>query len=60
MKGDRGRCFEMRPAERPGHVLVTAGREYWEAACMIRVRFGGLGVGVDDYGEVFFGSADPA
>ena len=30
-------------------VLVTAGREYWELACLIRVRFGGLGV--DNYGE---------
>ena len=32
-------------------VLVTAGREYWEAACLIRVRFGGLGVGVYNFGE---------
>ena len=36
-------------------VLVTAGREYLEAACLIRVRFGGLGVGVDIYGEDVIG-----
>ena len=36
-------------------VLVTAGREYWEAACLIRVRFGGLGVGVYNCGEDVIG-----
>ena len=36
-------------------VFVTSGREYWEAACLIRVIFGGLGVGVDNCGEDFIG-----
>ena len=36
-------------------VLVTAGKEYWEAACLIRVRFGGLGVGVYNCGEDVIG-----
>ena len=36
-------------------VLVTAVREYWEAACLIRVRFGGLGVGVYNCGEDVIG-----
>ena len=36
-------------------VLVTAGKEYCEAACLIRVRFGGLGVGVYNYGEDVIG-----
>ena len=36
-------------------VLVTVGREYWEAACLIRVRFGGIGVGVYNCGEDVIG-----
>ena len=36
-------------------VLVTAGKEYWEAACLIRVIFGGLGVGVYNFGEDVIG-----
>ena len=36
-------------------VLVTAGREYWESACMIIVRFGGLGVGVYNFGKDVIG-----
>ena len=32
-------------------VLVSTGREYWETAFLIIVRFGGLGVGVDNFGE---------
>ena len=36
-------------------VFVTSGREYWEAACLIRVIFGGLGFGVDNCGEGFIG-----
>ena len=37
------------------YVFVTAGREHWEAACLIRVIFGGLGVGVYNYGEDVIG-----
>ena len=37
------------------NVLVSAGRKYWEAACLIRVRFGGLGVGVYNCGEDVIG-----
>ena len=33
------------------NVLVSAGRKYWEAACLIRVIFGGCGVDVDNCGE---------
>ena len=33
------------------YVLVSAGREYREAACLVRVLFGGLGVGVDNCGK---------
>ena len=29
-------------------VLVSVEIEYWEEACLIRVIFGGLGVGVDN------------
>ena len=36
-------------------VLVTAGREYWEAACLVRLIFGGLGVGVYDCGKDVIG-----
>ena len=36
-------------------VLVAAGREYWGAACLIRLRFGGLGVGVYNFGEDVIG-----
>ena len=36
-------------------VLVSARGEYWEAACLTRVRFGGLGVGVDNCGEDVIG-----
>ena len=36
-------------------VLVSVGREYWEAACLIRVRFRGIGVGVYNYGEDIIG-----
>ena len=35
--------------------LVTVGREYWEAAYLIRVRFGGIGVGVYNCGEDVIG-----
>ena len=35
--------------------MVTAGRDYWEAACLIRVRFGGLWVGVFNFGEDVIG-----
>ena len=35
--------------------MVTAGIDYWEAACMIRVIFGGLGVGVYNFGEDVIG-----
>ena len=33
------------------YILVDAGREYREAACLVIVRFGGIGVGDDNYGE---------
>ena len=33
------------------YILVSVGREYREAACLVRVIFGGLGVGVDNCGE---------
>ena len=36
-------------------VLVYAGREYWEAACLIRVRFGDIGFCVDDCGKNVIG-----
>ena len=36
-------------------VLVTTGREYWEAACLIRLRFRGLGVGVYNCGKDVIG-----
>ena len=32
-------------------VLVTAGREYWKASCLIIARFGGLGVGIYNCGK---------
>ena len=35
--------------------MVSAGREYWEAAGLIRVRFGDLGVSVDNLGEDVIG-----
>ena len=41
--------------EQDEDVLVTARREYWEVACLVRVRFGGLGVGVDNCGEDVIG-----
>ena len=37
------------------YVLVNVGRDYWEAACLIRVIFGGLGVGVYNCGENVIG-----
>ena len=37
------------------YVLVTAGREYWEAAFLIRVIFGGLGFSVYNCGEDVIG-----
>ena len=36
-------------------VLVSAGIEYWEAACLIRVRFICLRVCVDNCGEDVIG-----
>ena len=36
-------------------VLVAAGREYWEAACLIRVILGGLRIGVYNCGEDVIG-----
>ena len=36
-------------------VLVSAGRVYWEADCLIRLRFGGVRVGVNNCGEDFIG-----
>ena len=36
-------------------VLVTSGREYWEAVCLIIVRFGCLGVGVYNYSKDVIG-----
>ena len=36
-------------------VLVSAGREYLEAACLTRVRFGGIGVGANNCGEDVIG-----
>ena len=36
-------------------VLVSTGREYWETACLIIVRFGGLGVGVYNFGKDVIG-----
>ena len=37
------------------YILVSAGREYREAARLVRVIFGGLGVGVDNCSEDFVG-----
>ena len=36
-------------------VLVATGREYWEAACLIRVRLGILRIGVYNCGEDVIG-----
>ena len=36
-------------------VLVTVGKEYWEAACLIRVRSGGIGFGVYNCGKDVIG-----
>ena len=36
-------------------VLVTAGIEYREAACLVIVIFGGLGVGVYNFGKDVIG-----
>ena len=36
-------------------VLFSAGRKYWEVACLIRVIFGGIGVGVYICGEDVIG-----
>ena len=30
------------------YITVSAGREYMEAACLVRVRFGGIGDGVNN------------
>ena len=37
------------------YVLVTAVIEYWQAACLIRLRFVGLGFGVYNCGEDVIG-----
>ena len=37
------------------YILVSTGIEYKEAACMVRVCYGGLGVGVYNCGEDFVG-----
>ena len=37
------------------YILVSTGIEYREAACMVRVCYGGLGVDVDNCGEDFVG-----
>ena len=37
------------------YILVSAGREYREAACLVRVIFGGLGVCVDNCVDDVFG-----
>ena len=39
--------------EQAKYILVSAVREYREAACLVRVLFGGLGVGVDNCGKYF-------
>ena len=38
------------------YISVSAGREYREAACMVRVGFGGIGVGVDNFGKDVVGA----